>query len=103
MESGLFHSFDVCFDKYFCAGIDEVDYSLYPDKKFQMKWLRCYLTSWRQNSVKDEILQEEIEDLYKKVNKFALVSKYSLADYIYLIIAFLGFAFILGNLGFGTS
>jgi len=57
------------------AGIDDVDYGLYPSKDFQLKWLRSYLTAWHAlNFTEKSDLEEEIFLLYKQVNKFALVS-----------------------------
>ena len=62
-----------------CLGIDEVDFTLYPDKKFQVEWLQVYLTAWHlynygQEQEQNEELEAEVERLYKQVNKFSLVS-----------------------------
>ena len=57
----------------FFSGVDEVDYSLYPDKEFQLRWLHSYLTAWHpQNEPVN--MENAVETLYKHVNKFALVS-----------------------------
>ena len=71
----------------FLSGVDQVDYSLYPTKLFQFEFLRHYLAT--KNSRVDIISQllqymlldtsteavneTEIEELYRLVNKFALV------------------------------
>ena len=56
-------------------GLDTVDYTLYPDKAFQLKWLREYLIGWHEvNGNKEPVTDKEVEILYAKANKFALVS-----------------------------
>lgn len=67
-----YQAFDIA--DHFCefAGVNGefMDYAgLYPNKEFQMKWLRKYLEAYREG---EEILEEDIESLYKMVNKFAL-------------------------------
>ena len=64
-------AFDIA--DHFCefAGVDgcNLDYAkYYPDKEFQLAWLRAYLEEFKLGDVSDE----EVEDLYKAVNKFAL-------------------------------
>ncbi|XP_033106154.1 ethanolamine kinase 1-like [Anneissia japonica] len=62
---------------HFCeyAGIDVVDYGLYPDKEFQLRWLREYLTCWNKaKTVNEPVTDEQIEYFYATVNKFALAS-----------------------------
>jgi ethanolamine kinase len=53
------------------AGVDTVNYNLYPSKEYQMKWLNYYLKALLKN---DKINEEIVENFYKEVNKFALVS-----------------------------
>ncbi|KAJ8299506.1 hypothetical protein KUTeg_023566, partial [Tegillarca granosa] len=50
-------------------GIDEVDYSRYPDKAYQLKWLRRYLLYWNKEHGKGEVTDEDVEKLYVQVNK----------------------------------
>ena len=82
-----------------CVGIDNVDYGRYPDEVLQKKWLRMYLQEaaklrgTRYIYMKLNILlvmslllflgeegsvmsipDEEVHQLYRIVNKFALVS-----------------------------
>jgi len=54
------------------AGFD-CDYSLYPKKEFQYKWLKVYLQSY---FGREDVSEKEIEDLYREVNKFSLLSHY---------------------------
>ncbi|GAB0096001.1 Ethanolamine kinase [Sergentomyia squamirostris] len=53
------------------VGIDEIDYSIYPSRDFQMKWLRVYLETF---SHPQTISQSDLNRLYVQVNKFALAS-----------------------------
>lgn len=53
-------------------GIDEVDFSLYPGREFQMKWLNVYLQAYLGRSPSDD----ELERLYVQVNQFALASHF---------------------------
>ena len=73
LEYGDFNyqAFDIA--DHFCefAGVDalNLDYAkYYPDKEFQLAWLRAYLEEFKLGEVSDE----EVENLYKAVNKFAL-------------------------------
>ncbi|XP_014679968.1 PREDICTED: ethanolamine kinase-like, partial [Priapulus caudatus] len=56
------------------VGVDAIDYSRYPDRTFQEKWLRVYLRSWYSEMGKnpDSITDQHVADLYEKVNKFAM-------------------------------
>jgi len=51
----------------------ECDFSLYPSKESQFKWLKVYLQSYLG---KEDVSEKEIEDLYREVNKYALLSHY---------------------------
>lgn len=51
------------------AGVDTVDYSRYPNKEFQLKWLRVYLQSYQQKS---DVSDTDVHLLYVQVNQFAL-------------------------------
>ncbi|XP_078213043.1 ethanolamine kinase 2 isoform X2 [Callithrix jacchus] len=51
------------------AGVNEVDYCLYPARETQLQWLHYYLQAQRGMAV----TPREVERLYVQVNKFALV------------------------------
>uniref|UniRef100_A0A8C6VCR1 ethanolamine kinase n=1 Tax=Naja naja TaxID=35670 RepID=A0A8C6VCR1_NAJNA len=53
------------------AGLNEVDYSLYPCKEVQLQWLRYYLQGGS-----GAVSEEELESLYVQVNQFALASHF---------------------------
>jgi len=66
---------------HFCeyAGVDDVDYNLYPDKPYQLKWLRRYLEHSAREKNKDcpqSVTENDVERLYVLVNKFALAAHY---------------------------
>lgn len=48
-----------------------MDYSYYPERPLQLAWLREYLKHWKNEQ---HVNDTEVEDLYIKVNKFALVN-----------------------------
>lgn len=54
------------------AGFD-CDYSLYPSKSFQQKWLRIYLESYTRGCI---IIDADVERLYQEVEKFSLASHF---------------------------
>ena len=58
------------------AGIDEVDYDLYPDKAYQLTWLRRYLEfeSTAKGRSPSEVTELDVERFYVQVNKCACVS-----------------------------
>ncbi|XP_076879088.1 ethanolamine kinase 1 [Brachyhypopomus gauderio] len=79
------------------AGVNDVDYSLYPSHELQMEWLTVYLQSFRHNTGRDcAITQRDLQELYIKVCKFSLAahlfwglwallqSKYSTIDFDFL-------------------
>lgn len=51
-------------------GLDEVDYSLFPEKPLQEDWIKTYLTEFYGKKPSGE----EIEGLYLQVNKFVLLA-----------------------------
>ncbi|XP_073828793.1 ethanolamine kinase 1 [Musca autumnalis] len=55
------------------AGVDTVDYSRYPSRDFQLKWLRVYLQTYLQKS---DVTDAEVERLYVQVNQFALAAHF---------------------------
>lgn len=86
------------------AGVNEVDYSHYPDKELQRRWLRKYLESYKEfKGLVTEVTEKEIEILYIQVNQFSLAShffwglwaliqaKYSTIDFDFLGYALLRF------------
>ncbi|XP_016976738.1 ethanolamine kinase isoform X1 [Drosophila rhopaloa] len=66
-----FQAFDIGNHFAEMCGVDEVDYSRYPKREFQLKWLRVYLEEYLQRS---HIQSQEVELLYVQVNQFALAS-----------------------------
>ncbi|XP_023604013.1 ethanolamine kinase 2 [Myotis lucifugus] len=50
------------------AGVNEVDYCLYPGRETQLQWLRYYLQAQKGMAV----TSSEVQRLYVQVNKFAL-------------------------------
>nr|XP_011734565.1 ethanolamine kinase 2-like isoform X2 [Macaca nemestrina] len=54
------------------AGVNEVDYCLYPARETQLQWLRYYLQAQKGMAV----TPREVERLYVQVNKFALASHF---------------------------
>nr|XP_033807465.1 ethanolamine kinase 1 isoform X1 [Geotrypetes seraphini] len=84
------------------AGLNEVDYSLFPDRALQEQWLRSYLEAYKEYKGFDkDVSEKEVEVLYVQVNQFALAShffwglwaliqaKYSTIDF-----DFLGYAIV---------
>lgn len=65
-----YQAFDI--GNFFCefAGMNSIDYNLYPSEDFQKEWLSEYLRSLKGG----EIDQKELQLLYVQVNKFALAS-----------------------------
>ncbi|XP_076035315.1 ethanolamine kinase 2-like [Oratosquilla oratoria] len=58
------------------AGVDTVDYSRYPSKEYQLKWIRCYLATYKGVS-EDSLPESEVWQWYVWINKFSLVSHMS--------------------------
>ncbi|XP_034244266.1 ethanolamine kinase 1 isoform X2 [Thrips palmi] len=60
------------------AGVATVDYSLYPDKELQFKWLDIYLREFNRlkagSETPKDVLPKDVEDLYVQVNKFSLAA-----------------------------
>ncbi|XP_060074490.1 ethanolamine kinase 1-like [Ylistrum balloti] len=105
-EYGMFNYQPYDIGNHFCefAGVQEVDYNLYPDKEFQMGWLHSYLQAWNlAHDNSDDISQTELERFYVYVNKCALTAhffwgvwaiiqaKYSTIDFDYLEYAVIRF------------
>ncbi|KAI9516961.1 Ethanolamine kinase 1 [Dissostichus eleginoides] len=59
------------------AGLNEVDYSHYPQRAFQLEWLRSYLEAFKENKGQGSVVTDrEVDTLYVQVNKFALASHF---------------------------
>ncbi|XP_065124741.1 ethanolamine kinase 1 isoform X1 [Paramisgurnus dabryanus] len=59
------------------AGLNEVDYSLYPGRELQLQWLRAYLEAYKEyKSLGTDVSNTEVEVLYVQVNRFALASHF---------------------------
>ncbi|XP_053383984.1 ethanolamine kinase 1-like [Mercenaria mercenaria] len=63
---------------HFCeyAGVDDLDFARYPDKEYQMEWLRYYLQQCAKHRKEnpDTVSERDVEICYVKANKFALVA-----------------------------
>ncbi|XP_017578980.1 ethanolamine kinase 1 isoform X1 [Pygocentrus nattereri] len=60
------------------AGVNNVDYSLYPSQDLQWDWLTEYLHSLKSSSGVDAAVTErEVQELYIKVCKFSLAANFS--------------------------
>lgn len=72
---------------YFCfIGLNEVDYSHYPGRDFQLQWLHSYLEAYKEHKGQGSaVTDREVESLYVQVNQFALVSICSWSSVIYSI------------------
>lgn len=65
---------------HFCeyAGVDDVDFSRYPDKTYQLDWIRYYLECQAEHNggAVSDITDRDVEDCYVKANKFALAAHF---------------------------
>ncbi|KAL3842114.1 hypothetical protein ACJMK2_020166 [Sinanodonta woodiana] len=65
---------------HFCeyAGVDDVDFSRYPGKEYQLDWIRHYLVCWEEINGRpgSGVTDRDVEEMYVKVNKFALASHF---------------------------
>ena len=55
--------------------MDEIDYSTYPDRSFQIRWLRDYLEVKfiDQGGLPSDVTDNDVERLHVQVNHFVLV------------------------------
>lgn len=60
-----------CILMWFFLGVNDIDYSRFPDKNLQMDWLKTYLMEYKCVS---EVTKNEIEYFYVLVNKFVLAT-----------------------------
>lgn len=67
------------------SGVEEPDYSLFPSKEYQLKWLRIYLESFyskinrfyvKQTDEPVVIDDEKVNRFYEEVNKFTVTSHF---------------------------
>lgn len=66
---------------YVTVGIGDVtDYSLYPDKDYQLPWIREYLQEWSRLTGGPEVADTDVWKMYCGVNKCALVMGLTLND-----------------------
>lgn len=49
-----------------------IDYTNYPSREYQLAWLRAYLEEYKGS----DVTEDEVELLFKHVNKFALSSHF---------------------------
>ena len=59
--------------------METIDYSRYPDRDYQLKWLRTFLEfkAIQKGSNSTNVTDRDVEVLYVQANKFALVSRQS--------------------------
>ena len=57
------------------AGMKRTDFSRYPDKAYQLAWLRYFLEfhALQHEQQESDVTDGDVERLYVQVNKFALV------------------------------
>lgn len=59
------------------AGVNDVNYSLYPSRELQRDWLTAYLESYKHSSGREVTVTEtEVTQLYIQVCKFSLASNF---------------------------
>ncbi|KAG8438548.1 hypothetical protein GDO86_004929 [Hymenochirus boettgeri] len=59
------------------AGVNEVDYTLYPSRELQLQWLQSYLEAYKEyKGFSADVTEKEVETLYVQVNQFALASHF---------------------------
>ncbi|XP_077994299.1 ethanolamine kinase 1-like [Glandiceps talaboti] len=72
-----YQAFDIGkhFTKY--TGMKVFDFSLYPDKEYQMKWLKTYFTAYYAMArIDKELTSTDLDNYYVQVNKFSLASHF---------------------------
>lgn len=55
------------------VGMTDIDFSLYPPKEYQLKWITEYLTHYHLNDT-TSVTDEYVNKLYAAVNKYALIA-----------------------------
>lgn len=65
---------------HFCeyAGVDDLDFTRYPDKEYQFDWLRNHLQQYavKRGESPDTVTDRDVEECYVKTNKFALAAHF---------------------------
>ncbi|XP_041365551.1 ethanolamine kinase 1-like [Gigantopelta aegis] len=73
-----FQAFDIGnhFNEY--AGIDEIDYNLYPNDEYQLSWIRTYLECYKKLTQPSccEVTDEEVRNFHLNVQLCSLASHY---------------------------
>jgi ethanolamine kinase len=93
-----YQAFDIA--NHFCeyAGMELVDFSLYPDRQYQLGWLRAFLEASFEHAGRpsSNVTDLDVERLYVQVNKFSLAchifwslwaliqARFSTIDYDYI-------------------
>lgn len=56
----------------------DIDFTRYPDKPYQLDWIRYYLQCKAKQSkcCAQDVTDRDVEDCYVKINKFALVAMF---------------------------
>lgn len=54
-------------------GVDNIDYSLYPEETFQRSWLRIYLQCY--NGTRN-VSEDDVTKLYQQIQQFALLTHF---------------------------
>lgn len=60
---------------FFQTGSEDIDFTRYPDRPYQLDWLRYYLRCKAElnGGSSDDVTDRDVEECYVKTNKFALV------------------------------
>ena len=80
LQSRVWHFFlclilSNCLTQYFLAGVIDFDYTKYPDKEYQLEWIKnylCYKAELNGGSQAD-VSENDVEEFYVICSKFALV------------------------------
>ncbi|XP_045763880.1 ethanolamine kinase [Maniola jurtina] len=70
-----YQAYDIAnhFNEFVGISIENMDYSRYPSKDFQINWIRIYLAEYLDNPTPSE---EQIEEIYKDVQRLSLASHF---------------------------
>ncbi|XP_053597991.1 ethanolamine kinase 1 [Microplitis demolitor] len=55
------------------AGVENINYDLYPDEIFQRSWLRLYLQAYNKSS---SVSEDQVTKLFKEIEKFILLTHF---------------------------
>nr|CAB3243896.1 ethanolamine kinase 1 [Phallusia mammillata] len=77
--SFTYEAFDI--GNHFCefAGVEDIDFSFYPDEVLQREWLRFYVLAKQKFKhgnccLKEDDINEQVDQLYIQANKFSLAA-----------------------------